>query len=71
MFIISAITGLTLPGIIDEPGCTGRRAISASPVVGPDASNLRLFMIRDSSIAKFLNAALKSTNGARDRIAQK
>ena len=31
----SAITGLTLPGMIDEPGCRSGSRISASPVRGP------------------------------------
>ena len=33
---ISASTGFTLPGMMDEPGCTAGSRISSSPVVGPD-----------------------------------
>src|SRR3972149_780936 len=33
---ISAMTGFTLPGIIDEPGWAGGGDISAMPVLGPD-----------------------------------
>src|SRR5271169_5967605 len=32
----SQITGLTLPGMIDDPGCRSGILISASPVLGPD-----------------------------------
>src|SRR6185295_6497867 len=35
MFTTSGITGLTLPGMIDEPGCFGGRLISRRPVRGP------------------------------------
>ena len=34
----SAMTGLILPGMIDEPGCTSGRAISPNPARGPDPS---------------------------------
>jgi hypothetical protein len=34
---ISAMTGFTLPGMIDEPGWTAGSWISASPVAGPGA----------------------------------
>ena len=47
----SAITGLTLPGIIDEPGCTAGSNISFNPVVGPEDNNLRSFEILTSSKA--------------------
>ena len=35
-FTASGITGLTLPGMMLEPGCRSGRWISARPVVGPD-----------------------------------
>ena len=35
--VASGSTGLTLPGMMLEPGCRSGRWISASPVVGPDA----------------------------------
>ena len=31
----SAITGFTLPGIMDEPGCTAGSSSSPSPARGP------------------------------------
>ena len=51
----SAITGLTLPAIIDEPGCTGGSTISPKPVVGPDASNRKSFATLISSKANSLS----------------
>ena len=35
----SGITGLTLPGMIDEPGCICGRLISLKPQRGPEASS--------------------------------
>src|SRR3990170_3753293 len=52
----SAITGLTFPGIMDEPGCTGGSTISLNPVVGPDASNRKSFATLISSNANSLSA---------------
>ena len=37
-FTTSGITGLTLPGMIDEPGCICGRLISLNPQRGPEAS---------------------------------
>ena len=34
-FTISGIDGLTLPGMIDDPGCTAGSVISSIPVRGP------------------------------------
>jgi len=48
----SAITGFTFPGMIDDPGCTGGRLISARPVAGPDARRRRSFAMRISSSAR-------------------
>ena len=47
----SAITGLTFPGIIDEPGCTDGRTISFIPVVGPDVRRRKSFATLISSNA--------------------
>ena len=33
---ISGMTGLILPGMIDEPGCTAGNVISERPARGPD-----------------------------------
>src|SRR5271156_5649767 len=40
---ISAIAGLTLPGIIDEPGCIAGIDISFRPEYGPDPISLMSF----------------------------
>ncbi len=64
MFIISASTGLTLPGMIDEPGCTGGRRISSRPVVGPEASRRKSLAMRVRSPASVRSAPLKWTASA-------
>ena len=50
------MTGLTLPGMIDEPGCMAGRLISASPARGPDASRIRSPAIFESLIAVLFSA---------------
>src|SRR3990170_6875442 len=45
----SAMTGLTLPGMIEDPGCTAGRASSPSPARGP-------LPIQRMSFAIFMNA---------------
>ena len=52
----SGITGLTLPGMIDEPGCSAGRLISARPARGPEASRIRSLAIFESLIATLLSA---------------
>merc|ERR1719346_561603 len=54
MFITSGITGLTLPGMIDDPGAIGGKLISDSPHLGPEASNLRSLHTFDTFTATFL-----------------
>src|SRR5690625_2009401 len=41
----SQITGLTLPGMMDEPGCRSGMAISPRPVFGPDPIQRRSLLI--------------------------
>ena len=41
----SAMTGLTLPGIIELPGCTSGSSISPMPARGPDPSQRRSLQI--------------------------
>ena len=41
----SQITGLTLPGMIDEPGCRSGMRISASPARGPEPISRRSLQI--------------------------
>ena len=51
MFTISAMAGFTLPGMIDEPGCTAGSTSSPKPVFGPETSRRRSLQIVDSSTA--------------------
>ena len=44
----SGITGLTLPGMIDEPAARGGRRISLSPACGPEDSRRRSLQVFDS-----------------------
>ena len=41
-FTISGTDGFTLPGMIDEPGCTAGSAISASPGARPHAEQAQI-----------------------------
>ncbi len=66
---ISAIEGFTLPGMIDDPGCTAGRRSSPSPVFGPLPSSRRSPPIRTSSSAAVRSAADSATAGASDCIA--
>jgi hypothetical protein len=50
-FTTSGITGFTLPGMIDEPACTGGRLISPKPARGPLDSSRRSLQIFDSLTA--------------------
>ena len=45
----SGITGLTLPGMIDEPGCSAGSSISPRPASGPE-------FIQRRSLAIFISA---------------
>ena len=47
----SGITGLTLPGMIDEPFWSSGRAISARPARGPDPISARSLAILFSDTA--------------------
>ena len=43
--VASAMTGFTLPGMIDEPGCRSGRLISARPARGPEPIQRRSLAI--------------------------
>src|SRR3954463_7263840 len=47
-FITSGITGLTLPGMIDEPACLGGNLMSPKPACGPLDSRRRSLQVLDS-----------------------
>ena len=57
----SAMTGFTLPGMIEEPGCTGGIAISAMPARGPQPSRRMSLAILKSATATDLSAPLALT----------
>ena len=54
MSTASGITGLTLPGMIEEPGCRSGIAISPRPVFGPEPIQRRSLQIfvRDTAIVR-------------------
>src|SRR5436305_13400721 len=53
------MTGLTLPGMIDEPGCIGGRKISFSPQRGPDDIQRRSLQILEiCTAARFMVPAI-------------
>ena len=45
MMAASQMTGLTLPGMIEEPGCRSGMAISPRPVLGPEPIQRRSLLI--------------------------
>ena len=65
----SGITGLTLPGIIDEPFCLAGRLISPNPALGPDDINRRSLAILDKVTAQAFTAPDTATKGSRFCVA--
>ena len=61
----SGITGLTLPGMIDEPFCSSGRKSSDSPARGPEPISRRSFAIFVSETATTLSAPEASTRPSR------
>ena len=57
----SGITGLTLPGMIELPGCTSGSSISPSPARGPEPSHRMSLAIFIRLTATVLRAPLHST----------
>ena len=53
----SAITGLTLPGIMEDPGCRAGRLISFNPVKDQEDNSRKSLAILDRLIAKIFNEA--------------
>ncbi len=56
----SQMTGLILPGMMDEPGWSAGRVISPRPAMGPEFSHLRSLAIFMSAEASVLRAPLSS-----------
>ena len=63
--VASGITGLTLPGMIDEPGCRSGRRSSPSPVRGPEPIQRRSLQILVSETAMVRSAPEASTRASR------
>ncbi len=51
MHSASGITGLTFPGMIEDPGCRSGRAISPRPARGPEPIQRRSLLILYSDTA--------------------
>ena len=62
---VSHSTGLTLPGMIDDPGCRSGRCTSASPVMGPDPIQRMSLAILVSETATVRSAPDSSTRPSR------
>src|SRR5690606_30827092 len=68
----SGITGLTLPGMIDDPGCSAGREISARPASGPEFIHRRSLAIFISATAAVLSWPESATAGSwEERLAKK
>ncbi len=57
----SAMTGFTLPGMIDEPGWTAGSSISPMPARGPEPSQRMSLAILSSDTAIVFSAPLAAT----------
>src|SRR5579862_8660999 len=62
--IASDCVGLTLPGIIEEPGSFAGKINSPKPQRGPDPSQRISFAIFIKAQAKVFNAPLANTNAS-------
>ena len=61
IMVASGITGLILPGMIDEPGCRLGSTISARPACGPEFIQRRSLAILYRAVARVFNWPLIST----------
>src|SRR3989338_8738256 len=55
-FMVSGNTGLTLPGMMDEPFCSSPKVISAMPPLGPLAMNRKSVAILERSTHRAVTA---------------
>ena len=69
--VASQSTGFTLPGMMLDPGCRSGRWISASPAVGPLASQRRSLQIFVRPTATVRSTPLSSTSESRVAWASK
>ena len=68
---LSAITGLTLPGMMLEPGCTAGRRSSPMPQRGPEPSQRMSLAILVSATAQLRSAPLRKPTASRAACASK
>ncbi|MNV76821.1 hypothetical protein D3C71_1702010 [compost metagenome] len=68
-FITSGITGLTLPGMMDEPAWRAGSWISPIPACGPEDSRRRSLQILDSLLAMRLRMPEMSTKAPVSAVA--
>ena len=69
--VASGSTGLTLPGMIDEPGCRSGRWISARPARGPEPIQRMSLQILVSETAMVRSCPDASTSPSRAPCASK
>jgi len=69
MAAASQMLGLILPGMIELPGSTAGRLISPNPVLGPEESKRKSFVILRMSEAASLVIALTSAISVRNWVA--
>ena len=65
----SGMTGLTLPGMMDDPACTGGRLISLRPARGPEDSSRRSLQLLESLTAMRLRTPDICTNAPQSWVA--
>ena len=69
--MLSHITGLTLPGMIDEPGCRSGRMTSKKPQRGPEPNQRMLLAMLNKLMAMVLICPWDSTKPSRWALASK
>ena len=71
MSVASGMTGLTLPGMIEDPGCRSGMCSSPRPVFGPEPIQRRSLLILVSDTAIVRSAPDASTRPSRLACASK
>ena len=68
-FTTSGMTGLTLPGMMEEPACIGGKLISPRPARGPLDNRRRSLQVFDSLTATRLSTPESCTNAPQSCVA--
>ena len=71
IIVASQMTGLTLPGMIEEPGCRSGMRISPRPARGPEPIQRRSLQILTRLTATVFRAPDASTSASREPCASK